>query len=135
VLLVCSPALSCLAGSASVSKLSPQVVDRVFAIADSATEFSGIQGKNGWFYGFMEPDKEAKFTLMSDCREDHWGEGDKDVVEGTWRVDEEKYWTMLQAASKPVMCLLERSAHRLGKTNRLTESRWIWRWVRRAIAG
>jgi len=90
--------MSYLTGCASIAEQALQTGHRAFIIADSAMEFSGIQGENGWFYGFMESEKNAKFTLMSDFREDSWKEGDKSVIEGTWRVDEAKYWTMLRQA-------------------------------------
>jgi len=88
--------MSYLAACASIAEQAPQVDHRVFIIADSATEFSGIQGKNGWFYGVIEPNEDDKFALMSDFREDSWREGDKGVVEGTWRVSEMDYWSMLR---------------------------------------
>ena len=33
---------------------------------------------------------------MWEFREDSWQEGEKGVKEGTWRVDETKYWTSLR---------------------------------------
>ena len=89
-------AMSYLAGCTSVAEQVLQVNHRVFIIADSAAEFSGTQEKSGWLYGYIEPRKSTEFSLMSAYSEDTWQEGDKRVVEGTWRVSEMDYWTMLR---------------------------------------
>lgn len=96
VFLVWTLAMSHLTGCTSISDQSLQTDQHVFIVTDSAAEFSGVQGKNRWFYGYIEPGKGTEFSLMSEFRVDSWQEGEKGVKEGTWRVDETKYWTSLR---------------------------------------
>jgi len=57
-------------------------------IADSVAEFSGVQGQDGWYYGYNDGDSDspwssADFELMMD------------YSPSLWSVDLDLYWTQI----------------------------------------
>ena len=60
-------------------------------IADSVAEFSGTQGSENWYYGYVEPTTSPDFIEMT-----HW-EGGSGGEAGIWTADPELYWTTLYA--------------------------------------
>ncbi len=61
-------------------------------LADSVAEFSGTQGKDNWYYGYIEPATSPDFIEMTHWQDD-WG-----VEVGIWMADRQLYWTSLYAA-------------------------------------
>ncbi|GDX82041.1 hypothetical protein LBMAG42_38520 [Deltaproteobacteria bacterium] len=61
-------------------------------LADSVAEFSGVQGENGWWYGYIEPGGSNSFALMPSYVEGGTDPGWYAQLGGV-------YWTMMDAST------------------------------------
>ncbi len=61
-------------------------------LADSVTEFSGVQGENGWWYGYIEPAGSNTLALMPSYVEGGTDPGWYAQLGGV-------YWTMMDAST------------------------------------
>lgn len=61
-------------------------------IADSVVEFSGTQGQDNWYYGYIEPSTSMTFDVMTEFVP----EGNP-ITGDIWYVAEGSYWTSLFA--------------------------------------
>lgn len=59
-------------------------------LADSVTGFSDVQGENGWWYGYIEPDADNAFVEMATY---NYGEPDP----GWYAATGGNYWTFIDA--------------------------------------
>jgi hypothetical protein len=56
---------------------------------DSVAQFSGEQGENNWYYGYIEPGGSGEFELMTNYRVDpEYG--------AIWSIEPTSYWTQLR---------------------------------------
>ncbi|MBM4391128.1 MAG: hypothetical protein FJ090_08405 [Deltaproteobacteria bacterium] len=85
-------------------------------LADSITGFSDVQGENGWWYGYIEPDGDNTFVEMASY---NYGEPDP----GWYAATGGNYWTFIDAETM----------HPNGETTtggRLPVEQWaVRRWV------
>jgi hypothetical protein len=61
-------------------------------IADSVVEFSGTQGQDSWYYGYIEPSSSMNIQLMTEFVPDG-----NPITGDIWYVSEGSYWTSLYA--------------------------------------
>jgi len=101
-------AITCLA-------LSPHA--RAQVLADSVQDFSGVQGQNGWYYGFYNGDSEFPFTPL-DFEE-------LPIFDGVWRRSTTMYWTAITRMGQHPNGLITSGG-------RTPEDNWaVRRWVSR----
>jgi hypothetical protein len=98
----------------------------VQVIADSVTDFSGVQGDNHWFYGYIEPTSSTQFVELTrfGIFSPYW------PGEEFWFLDANRYWTaigaLLMHPNGTVSAGLPSGA---AGTDALTEQWPVRRWV------
>lgn len=83
------------AGRITATGLQPVLPSKIEAVANSESDFSGVQGDKNWFYGYYSnPADASSFLQIPEFSQTNFG-NEKNVP--TWLFSSGEYWTKISA--------------------------------------